>query len=408
MARFLCTGDLHLGAGADLGNAPGERLAEQEAVWLSIVKMANELEATILFAGDAWERRRPTPAELLAFFRPIERARIGPLVITGNHDVEAYDRPTGYDVRGHWHRHRPDVVSIGGALVACLPWAPPGKLIALDEGGDRDAINARLADGLVDVARGLYVEAEARKAEARKRQGALGDFPVILLAHWSVGGAQTPTGVPVELFREPVLPLEDLAAIGFDVIVLGHIHKPQILSDGFTADRDAGAPPIFYVGSPMPLNFGEAESEHVVWLLDFDQPIPAIFQIPVESRRLVTLDVDLRAHPVEGYVFVSEQADVGGAIVKAKVRATPEQARRLDVSDLRRGLLDGGAHKVWSVQVDVEREQIARGVEIDETVDDVEAFTRWLDSQETGASMDGLWRDGLLDAHRDYLQEVNR
>ena len=86
--------------------------------------------------------------------------------------------------------------------------------------------------------------------------------PRILVGHWSISGASTPSGIPTDQFREPVIPLAELEQIGFDAVVFGHIHKPQTL-------QGISSRPIFYVGSPMALNFGETGSEHGAWLLDF-------------------------------------------------------------------------------------------------------------------------------------------
>lgn len=412
MPKFLCTGDLHLGAGADLLDGD-ERLAEQEAVWLSVVKMANELGATILFAGDAWERRRPTPVELLAFKGPLHWLKHPLIGIAGNHDVEAFERPTGYDVfllpdgsgRAAVYS-RPKVVSTGGALVACLPWAQPAKLVALEGGGDRDAILARLGEGLLDVARGLFAEIEIERA-SRRENGASSPTPAILLTHWSISGSTSSSGAPVDLFREVVLPIGELEAIGFDAIVAGHIHRPQMLGERG-----------FYVGSPMPLNFGEAGHDHVVWLLDFpetssEDPVRPVemqaFQIPIASRRLVTIDYDYadagQARWLDAAVDHPEMIDpelVGDAVVKLRIRATEEQARRLDLAKVKAALLAAGARKVWAIQVEREREELVRGVAVDETLGDVEAMELYLEAE--GHDEDRL--EGLLERHVAYLERL--
>mgnify|MGYP001579820393 CR=1 FL=1 len=390
--RFLATGDLHLGAGADLGREPGERLAEQEAVLARIVEIANELDATLIFAGDAWERRRPTPEELVAFRRPLEGVhgdhgyglkRAG-VVIAGNHDVEAFERATGYDAittGRHWHLvSRPKVLGLGEAQIACLPWAPPGRLVTLQPGVERDEINRRLADGLVEIARGLFAETDPGR-------------PRILVCHWSVSGASLPNGLDVELLREPVIPLEELAAIGFDAVVLGHIHKPQMLGP-----QEA---PVFYVGSPMPLNFGEADSEHVVWILDVEPGSAQAYKLSIESRRLVTRDVDLTAHPDAEVDLGDVEAWALDAIVKLRIHAIPEQARRLDVGALKAALIAAGAYKIASVQVQVERAEVVRGVPIDETVGEADALERWLDALKIPD------KGGVLRTrHAVYLQEL--
>lgn len=419
MARFLCTGDLHLGAGSDLGLEPYERLDEQERVWRWIVDTANELGATILFAGDAWERRRPTPSELLALRRPLHWLKFPLIGIAGNHDVEGFERPTGYDVfllpEGSGRASvysKPAITTTAGALVACLPWAPPGHLVALEAGGDRDDLNVRLAEGLVDVARGLFAQIEAER-ERRIANGASSPTPSILLTHWSIGGTTGSSGFPVDLMREPVLDAAALSSIGFDAIVAGHIHRPQIIPP-------SNHRPMFYVGSPMPLNFGEAH-DHVVWLLDFaddfasEDPTRPVsgqaFQIPVPSRPLRSYDVVARE--IGSSVGVDVPLDYDDAVVKVKIRATEEQARRLDVGEIKRQLvtpreLPSGhsiaARKVWAIQVEVERAEVVRGVAVDETLGDVEAMELYLEAE--GYAGDGL--EGLLERHVGYLARIGR
>jgi len=216
MTRFLAIGDLHLGAGPDYGREPGDRLRDQERVWSDALALAVEHDVdAVLFAGDAFHRRRPTPAEMIAFQRPLQQFSsehdIEVVAISGNHDCEAADLPTALDVFGRevdlytqpgvWHAD-------GGASVACLPWTPVSRLIATRNGGDRDDLNREAAELLVATARGLRASIPTGQ-------------PAVLMAHWSVSGASTPTGVMTDDFREVVLELAGLDALGFDAVVLG-------------------------------------------------------------------------------------------------------------------------------------------------------------------------------------------
>lgn len=394
MARLVCSGDWHVGAGLDLAETPELRLLDQEQVGERIADLANELGCPLLFGGDAWERRKPTPAELLAVRRPFERLKYASVGVVGNHDVEGFGRPNGYDVfaGGKMEIHAtPGVVSCGGAAIGLLPWAPPSRLVALEGGGDRDELNVRLAAGLVAIARQLYTEIDASFGEG---------IPRVLLAHWSVGSSVTPTGAAVDLFREPVILLEDLQSIGFDAIVLSHIHKPQVLGDPTR--------PIFYTGSPSPLNFGEADGDHVAWILDVERGGGQVYQVPIDGP--VLKSYDLFAREIGPSVGIDMPLDYDGAIVKVRIRSSAEQAARLDVGAIKRQIenptaeIASGpaprARKVWAIQVDADREAVVRGVEIDETIDDEEAFALWL--QESGLKFDtDRWGD-LLDLHNTY------
>jgi DNA repair exonuclease SbcCD nuclease subunit len=403
VTRLLCTGDLHLGAGAAVAPHPGERLAEQAAVWAQIVWIAAEHECdAILFAGDAFERPRPTPAEMLAFGQPLGTVPV--YAIPGNHDVISADAPNALEVfqLGHGaplleHDRKPGIFGVAGVAVATLPWAPVSRLVAAHGGGERTAINDQAATLLVETARGLRAQISA-------------GVPAILMLHWSVSGAVTPTGADVGIFAEPVLDLGDLEALGFDAILMGHIHAAQPLG---TLAPDDELMPIFYVGSPLPLNFGEASCDHGVWLLDIDEAIRprrvhADF-IPIESRRFVTIDFDCtdetqlrwletaQAHPS---MIAPER--VADAIVKVRYRASAEQARRIDHAKLKAALYDAGAHHVYAIQPEIVREQRARVAELDDSIDELSALDLYMDAN----GVNGDRASALRERTSDYLKEV--
>jgi len=173
------------------------------------------------------------------------------------------------------------VTEFAGVTVCTLPAAALGYLAAAGNGGSRADLAERAVDLLLGCARQLYAEAPA-------------DRPRILLAHQMVSGASLPTGLPVEQVGSVVLPLWALEEQGWDAIVLGDIHKAQALAES----EDDYHAPIFYCGSPMTHDFGEADVPHGCWLLEtsYDRDeqlsIRSSFQV-LSGRRFVTVDVDL-------------------------------------------------------------------------------------------------------------------
>lgn len=372
--KIGCVGDLHLGAGSDYGRVPGERLSDQRETWKEICDLFVEHGVdVVLFAGDAWERRRPTPGELLAFKAGIDillGRDVQVIVIPGNHDVEAFDRPTAYELFPDSdalfvYMTAPTTVRTFGAHggeinVAGLPWTPVSNLVARNGGGNRDELNAIAAELLLDTAREL-------------RAGMGDDLPTILLLHWSVSGASVPSGIPTETLREPVLPLAELEQLGFDAIVCGHIHKAQLLATN-PVEPDM---PIFYTGSPMPLNFGESKLDHGVWILE-SHPIGtrgALSWTPtfvaIESRRFVTMDAgDVRGRGgALPWLWPDDLEVLRDSIVKVKYRATAEEARKIDHAQLRTFLYEeAGVHKVYAIEASIEREARARVEGLDEGI----------------------------------------
>jgi DNA repair protein SbcD/Mre11 len=384
MTRFLAIGDLHLGSGADYGREPGDRLHDQERVWARALELAvaHDVDA-VLFAGDAFHRRRPTPSELCAFQRPLQAFRaehdIEVCAIPGNHDVESASLPSAlevfrrevdlYDLPGLW-------IAPGGAIVATLPWTPPARLVAARDGGDRDENHALAAQLLVETARDL--------------RGQI-DGPAVLLAHWSISGARTPTGVYTDDFREPVIPLADLEALGFDAVIAGHIHLPEVLNGPFDGGR-----PILYVGSPAPVDFGEQDSPHGCWIIDVGVTVTATF-VPIPSRPFVT--VGLSIDDVLGYSLDSDE-DVTDAVVRVRYTATEEQARRIDHSSLTASLYEAGAHRVHSIQPTIVRENRARVEGVTEEIAPLAAVGAWCDANGIAD------RAPLGDLTSRYLQDV--
>lgn len=369
--KILCFGDLHLGAGTGYGRTPGDRLDDQRHVLGRIGGLAIEHQVDlILNVGDTFEGPGVTPEQLDTFAMFIEKTNlvgIPVLAITGNgkHDAAMRDT-TAVDVFRHIPgitvSSAPQLVDVAGITIATLPWVHPGRLVAAENGDvDRDDINVTAARLLVATARGLHEHIPAGR-------------PAILALHGSVSGASLPAGLPVDDLREPVLDWDALDALGFDAIVAGHIHKSQMLGLPFESKGETCG---FYVGSPLPLNFGEGDIEHGVWILELGDDVfdgAEIEFIPVESRPFVTLDVDLSDDPDAELALPVAVHE--GAVVRLRYRATQAQQRRIDVAQLRAALLDAGAHVV-KVEPDIVREDRTRVETVTEDLAPLDAFTMW-------------------------------
>lgn len=392
--RGLVFGDLHIGQGAGIGRAPGERVAEQAKACELVLLEARERDVDfVLFAGDAWERRSPSPDEILALERVLlkhlEKGGARIIAIPGNHDVSNTDAGTALDVLAEAGLlelyRRPELVPVSRkgltVWVCCLPWAPVHRLVAADAGGDRDSINVLAARHLETAARGLRAMVPAGGRS-------------ILLSHFSVTTASTDTGADVSVFREPVLRIDELEACGFDAIALGHIHRRQDLGRS-----------SFYVGSLVPLNFGET-GDHGCYTLEIDDAGVRAYPLTLESRRFVTLDVTLPAHADDAVDAV--ESYLAGAIdglegveprpfVKWRYHCNEDAARAIDNMAIKRELEERCAHRAWVVPV-VERVQHVKH-ELAEDGSDGETLEAYLRAAEVERDL-----ARLLDAAGPYLQ----
>ena len=355
--KILAFGDLHLGAGADY------RLRDQEKVLGQIVELARGVEF-VLFSGDVFHRRRPGPEEQRVWRDFVYNLETPLLAIAGNHDVSSAETISAMELplfKAYTVARKPGTHFYGDVAVSCLPWAPAAHVVAA-RNGDRTGLSEDIAEVLVKQAADLYDSASADTGTN------------ILLAHWAVSGFSLPTGLATEELREPVLPLTELQKIGYDWVVLGHIHKAGAV------DR------IFYTGSPCVVDWGEADEPHGCWTIDTTTRHIKFHESA--DRRFLTISPEALAGGI--------RPDVSdGALVRIR-GAAPDD---FDADFYRRRLLEMGAERV-SLQLDIVRKDRPQVEGVDEELSVLEALRLYCAGRDVVAET-GL----LLDRAAGYLEE---
>jgi exonuclease SbcD len=315
--RLLHTSDWHLGR-----TFHGESLlTEQAAVLGRIVELAREAEVdAVLIAGDLYDRAIP-PAEAVELFNDTlaQLRAVGAAVvaIAGNHDshvrVSVYDgllASLGVSIRGDVRRAQEPVLvrpQRGGDPVAIYP------LPYLDPTVDGPA----LAEAPAETSGRLRHEEVTRLALARIRQ----DLALrpghrsVVLAHTFVAG-----GTPCESERELTVGNVEQVSVeafaGFDLVALGHLHRPQEL-DG---------PRLAYCGSPLPYSFSEEGQRKSVRLIELDaKGVASAETVPLNvGRPLATIE-----GPIEELLRDPALEGAEGARVRAILtdETLPLQAR---------------------------------------------------------------------------------
>jgi DNA repair exonuclease SbcCD nuclease subunit len=394
MTRILCVGDRQIGLGG--------RLSDQEDVGHQIARLAVDLHADlILDGGDVFEGPTITPAQLDTYIRPLETlgGLIPILAITGNgrHDLAMREVNALAPLRhvpGLRVESVPEIHLLAGVAVACLPWTSPARLRAARSTVDADEVNRDAGDLLVQIAAGLREDC-ARVAP---------DAPAVLLAHWSISGASLPSGLPIDQAREPIIPLSELADLGFDALVASHIHRPQFaFRAGGRVEWGPIEPrvplsgqPIFYTGAPQQHDHGDAGQPRGAWLLSLERTSAVAAFYPLEGRRFVTVGYDPELDS-----FTDDDVDFNGAIVRCRYTATAEQARRIHANELRTSLLEVGASAV-KIEQTIARAQTARVEGLDETLTEENALELYLGEHPELAPRADVIRERVAD----YLEAV--
>jgi len=190
----------------------------------------------VLFAGDAYKDRNPTPQYQAAFASRIlrlERAKIGTFLLVGNHDSGATMKShalTEFKTFNTQYVQVIDEIRLWKTRVkdfyidvVCLPWVHKSHL--------------RMGE-VIQQLEELIEQMDP-------------NTPNIFLGHCSVIGAEFSSERLIMLGEDLMVPKKLLTESGFDYVALGHIHKPQDLNEG-------NLPPVIYPGSIERVDWGEA------------------------------------------------------------------------------------------------------------------------------------------------------
>jgi DNA repair protein SbcD/Mre11 len=297
--KILHTSDWHVGKGM----RGRSRLDEHEAVLAEIAEIAaQESVDLVVVAGDLYESAAPVAeADKVVFDALLALRAVAPVVvIAGNHDhagrFEAI-RPVfermGIVVRG---RVVPpgaggvvdlEVASGERARVALLPFCSPRHAV---RAADLMALDAAAASGEYAAKIAAIVAALCADPDP----GAVN----LLVAHCMVRDAKTGGGErAAQTSFEPYW----LSATAFPASLaygaLGHLHLAQRVPTGA---------PVWYSGSPIQVDFGEAGAGKHVLLVDVTATTPAqVREVPlragVELRTLSGTLAELEARAGEDF-----------------------------------------------------------------------------------------------------------
>lgn len=252
--RVLHTGDLHI------GNFPGPEQNGENMRYKDICKCLDALVAgakesrpdIAVIAGDifhqakVWsDRGLKEQQTAVKFLR--ELSAICPVVImrgTPNHDSEEQFKTLESTFAGDDRIH---IISKPGVdtyhsydgkkiQIACLPGFDRGYFRAKHSGLSKEEENEIFTKSIENMIIGLKAQCDA-------------DSPAILVSHYTVTGCNMESGQTAFFSQfEPVIYPSTLIAADFDLVCLGHIHRPQQLD---------GCKNTFYCGAISTLNFND-------------------------------------------------------------------------------------------------------------------------------------------------------
>ena len=276
---LLHTSDWHLGA------VDGERplLADQQFFIDEICSIIErERVDAVLIAGDVYDRSVASAEAIklydAAMTRICKTLGVPVLIIAGNHDsaerlasCSELLSAVGLHIAGAL-TETPAVVPFDDAEVFLLPWITEAKVKSIYP-EEKDRI-----ESIEDAYRVVLDHCRAAFTPGKKH---------ILTAHAFITNAETSSS---DRAAEIGFAMQVPASVfdGFDYVALGHIHKPQDVTDT-----------IRYSGTPMPFSFGREETqEKSVTLIDTQTMEHRIVPLPLLHRRTtITGTLEEVLHP---------------------------------------------------------------------------------------------------------------
>jgi exonuclease SbcD len=354
MITLLHFSDLHLGienyGRLDPQTGLSSRLQDFLRSFDAIVDYAlGENIDLVLFCGDAYRTRDPTPTYQREFAKRISRlshAGVPMFLLAGNHDLplavgkahtlEIFDTLDVDNVVVANKLGTHTVETRGGPIqIVAVPWPIRSHLATKDEfkGLRLDEINARVADAIENLV-------------SEEIDGLDPALPTVLAAHGTVFGATYGSERSVLLGQEVIIPSSVVANPAFDYVALGHIHKHQIV-------RNAD-PPAVYSGSVERIDFGEEDEQKGFLLVQLEKGRAEFEFVPLEARPFLTIDVEAKGEdPTAEVLEAIESHDIRDKVVRLIVRTTVEKEPLLKDSEIFQSL--EGAFHVAAINKDVER-----------------------------------------------------
>ena len=262
----------------------------------------------------------------------------------------------------------PQVISFDDVDIAVLPGFDRGTYRAKFPGLSSDEENVVFTQELANIVTGLKAQCEPNKKS-------------VLMAHYTVPGCNTESGQTMMLTQfEPIIPQEALMAAGYDLVALGHIHRPQrILSQDW-----------YYSGAINAMNFNDEGQERGFWIhtdMPFDGWDNRFYKTPI--REFITFDLtdtDITAinlgHIDEvAFNYWRYNGAVQDKIVRIHYTCSADNSKALNKAVLERTLLDDGAFMVWEILPD-KIDEFANRTELAKATDPEANLIKYLEEKQ--------------------------
>lgn len=383
--KILQTADWHIGTfkGPEKDGVNLRSLDTKKCLEAMVEKAREEKPELVLVSGDIFHLGRTWSdrccKEVILAMRIInELAEVADHVVvmrgTPNHDGEG-----PFEVLSEHFTEKPNVhivmepmvIQTEQADVAVLPGFDVGVFRSKFPGMGKEEENEVISQELGNIVMGMKSQCRPGKVS-------------ILMAHYTVPGCNTESGQSQILTQfEPIVPVESLEAADYNLVALGHIHRPQKLKTVKNA---------FYSGSINANNFNDEGQERGFWIhesLPFDtwNWDSTFYKTPY--REFLTYhfnDTDITAIILGNIDEVAMNywrwnGAISGKIVRVLYEYSAEKKKAFNTALLEKAMYDDGAF--WVSDILPEKiEAVADRTDMSEKTDPEENLRTYLEDKQ--------------------------
>lgn len=229
----------------------------------------------------------------------------------------------------------PQIVSTDDADIVVVPGFDKGQFRAKFPGISKEDENGVFSDELGNIVVGMKAMCNPEKVS-------------ILMSHYTVPGCNTESGQTQFLTQfEPVITQDMLMAANYDLVALGHIHRPQSIPN---LDN------VIYSGAVNAMNFNDEGQERGFWIHYFEKGAfgkdgmvftdSQFFKTPYREFLTITWSVQDVAEAIsypETLPMKFSEAGVADKIVRIIYSCTADQKKAINTAQIERALYEAGA-----------------------------------------------------------------
>lgn len=365
-------GDLHVGASYNLGKTDPKtqlntRLLDFSETFNKIIdEFINRQVKLLILTGDIFETRHPTSAQLNTFGKCIRRALdsgIEILVNVGNHDQQRNISTTTVDVFG----------------TLDLPSLKVFQDFSVFKYRNINIIFMPYRDKKM---MGAETNSEAIKLIDEKLNELTKDLvgSKIVVGHFMLEKSPDESDPDSFSLNELILPLSMFQ--NYDLTVMGHIHKHEIIS--------SKKPAIIYSGSMEKVSFGEKDHTKVSIILNPDN-LENVEIIKTKTRNLYEINLDysdlknslkngINNKIIQDINIFDEKNRLTNSITKVIIKVKEEDLYFVDQAIIKSCVMKKGAMYCAGIYITSLNSRQLRNRSVTETLTGKAAFKLYIDS----------------------------